>query len=248
MKKQSEKITKFITSTFKSQGFKKGIIAVSGGLDSAVTLNLATKALGKKNTYTLELPYKRQSTSLSNLIINHLQIPSSQRRIIKLSRSVDKLAVKLNAKKHQLRFGNILARTRMTCLFDQAKKLNTLVIGTENKSENLLGYYTRFGDQASDLNPISHLYKTEVINLADLLDIPKCIINQAPSAGLWADQTDEQELGFSYFKADPILKLLIDNKLSPQAVIKKGYDKTLVEKIHQRLTAVDFKSKVPYHL
>ncbi|MBU1085316.1 NAD(+) synthase, partial [Patescibacteria group bacterium] len=177
-----------------------------------------------------------------------LQIPSSQRRIIKLSRSVDKLAVKLNAKKHQLRFGNILARTRMTCLFDQAKKLNTLVIGTENKSENLLGYYTRFGDQASDLNPISHLYKTEVINLADLIDIPKSIINQAPSAGLWANQTDEQELGFSYFKADPILKLLIDNKLSPQAVIKKGYDKILVEKIHQRLIAVDFKSKVPYHL
>lgn len=248
MKTQSDKIINFIASTFKSQGFKKGIIAVSGGLDSAVTLSLATKALGKENIYTLELPYKRQSTDLSHLIIKQLDIPQNQRLVIKLSRAVDKLAIKLNAKKNPLRFGNIIARTRMICLFDQAKKLNALVIGTENKSENLLGYYTRFGDEASDINPISHLYKTEVIKLASFLDIPKVIINQPPSAGLWPDQTDEKELGFSYEKADPILKLLSEDKLTKEQIIKKGIDKSLIAKIEKRLKTIDFKSKVPYHL
>ena len=247
-KKEIDKITTFIKTTFKLQNFQKGIVAVSGGIDSAVTLALTVKALGKQNIYTLELPYKRQSTYHSSLIINQFNIPQNQKLIYKLSRSVDKLAVKLNAKKNKLRFGNILARTRMTCLFDQAKKLNCLIVGTQNKSENLLGYYTRFGDEASDLNPISHLYKLQIIKLAEYLKIPQKIISQAPSAGLWKNQTDEKELGFSYTKADPILELLIDKKIKQKEIIKQGYDKDLVTQINKRLTAVDFKSKVPYHL
>ncbi|MEA3355229.1 MAG: NAD+ synthase [Patescibacteria group bacterium] len=246
--KEVKKITDFLKTTFKSQGFKKGIVAVSGGIDSSVALALAVNALGKDNIYTLELPYKRQSIYYSTLIINQLKIPTNQKIIIKLSRSVDKLAIKLNAKKNRLRFGNILARTRMTCLFDQSKKLKTLVIGTENKSEKLLGYYTRFGDEASDINPISHLYKLQIIKLAKYLKIPPKIISQAPSAGLWKDQTDEKELGFSYLKADPILKLLIDKKIKPKEIIKQGYDKTLLDKITKRLLTVDFKTKVPYHI
>ena len=130
----------------------------------------------------------------------------------------------------------------MTCLFDAAKAKKALVIGTENKSENLLGYYTRYGDQAADLDPISHLYKTQVIKLAEYLELPKPIIDQAPSAGLWPDQTDEKELGFSYKKADPILKALTKNQSTD------NFDQKLVEKITKHLKAVDFKTKVPYHL
>lgn len=136
----------------------------------------------------------------------------------------------------------------MTCLFDQAKKLNCLVIGTENKSENLLGYYTRFGDQASDIDPLSHLYKLQVIELAKYLLLPASIINQPPSAGLWSGQTDEQELGFSYQQADPVLNLLVDQKLSFSQIVAKGFDQKLAKKITARLSAVDFKQKVPYHL
>jgi NAD+ synthase len=237
-----DKIIDFIKTTFKSQGYKKAIVAVSGGLDSTVTLSLAVKALGTDNVYSLQLPYKRQSTYLSTLIIDHLEIPQSQRLILKLSRSVDKLAIKLNARKDKLRFGNILARARMVCLFDQAKAKNALVIGTENKSENLLGYYTRYGDQASDLDPISHLYKTQVIALAKELSLPEKIISAPPSAELWKDQTDEKELGFSYQQADPILEAVLEKKSTD------SFDSSLVDKILDRLQAVDFKTKVPYHL
>lgn len=240
--KELKNIINFIKTTFKEQGIKKGIIAVSGGIDSSLSLALTVKALGQENVYTLQLPYKRQSIDLSNLIINNSNIPQNQRLILKLSRSVDKLAVKLGAKKDKLRFGNILARSRMICLFDQAKTKKALVIGTENKSENLLGYYTRFGDQASDLEPISHLYKTQVIELAKHLNLPKVIIDQTPSAGLWLGQTDEQELGFSYLQADPILEAITKKKSTD------NFDKSLVAKVKKHLKAVDFKSKVPYHL
>lgn len=246
--KEVKTITSFIKTTFVDQKIDKAIVAVSGGIDSALSLALTTKALGKDNIYTLELPYKRQSTYLSNLIINHQEIPHNQRKVIKLSRFVDKLAVKLNVKKDHLRFGNITARTRMICLFDQAKAIKAMVIGTENKSENLLGYYTRFGDQASDIEPISHLYKTQVRQLAKYLKLPQAILKAPPTAGLWDQQTDEIELGFSYTKADPILKFLVEDKLTKDQVITKGFDKSLVNKIHQRLTTVDFKTKVPYHL
>ncbi len=241
-RKESDRIVKFIQTTFKTQGFKKGIVAVSGGLDSSVSLALAVKAIDKDNLYTLQMPYKRQPIDLSNLIIKKLNIPQNQQLKLKLSRSVDKLAIKLNANKDPLRFGNILVRIRMTCLFDQAKKLKALVIGTENKSENMLGYYTRYGDQASDLDPIAHLYKLDVIQLAKHLNVPKPIINQAPSAGLWENQTDEKELGFNYQQADPILKAITEEKPI------KNFDKTLVKKVKNRLKAVDFKAKVPYHL
>lgn len=240
--KETNRIVEFIQTTFKAQNFQKGIVAISGGLDSSLSLALTTKALGKENIYTLQMPYKRQDVSLSNLIIKKLAIPENQQLKLKLSRSVDKLAVKLNVKKDPLRFGNILARARMTCLFDQAKAKQALVIGTENKSENLLGYYTRYGDQASDLDPISHLYKTQIIKLAEYLSLPKPIIDQAPSAGLWPGQTDEQELGFSYQKADPILKAIDENKPT------SSFNQKLVTKIKKRLNAVDFKQKVPYHL
>lgn len=241
-KKETDRIVEFIKDTFKDQGFQKGIVAVSGGIDSSLSLALGALALGKENIYTLELPYKRQSTYLSSLIINHLDIPTNQRLIYKLSRSADKLAVKLNAKKDPLRFGNIVVRARMICLFDQAKVKNALVIGTENKSENILGYYTRYGDEAADLDPISHLYKTQVIALAKFLNLPKKIIKNPPSAGLWEDQTDEKELGFSYLQADPIIKALIENKTT------QNFNQNLVNQVIKRLKSVDFKTKVPYSL
>src|SRR6266404_9567457 len=92
---------------------------------------------------------------------------------------------------NKVRIGNIAARMRMIVLYDLAKQYNALVCGTENKSENLLGYFTRFGDQASDIEPIEHLYKTQVYQLAAYLKIPAAVINQEPSAGLWLGQTDE---------------------------------------------------------
>ena len=134
-----------------------------------------------------------------------------------------------------------MARVRMIAVFDLAKQLDALVCGTENKSEKYLGYFTRFGDEASDIEPIQHLYKTQVKVLARQLQLPPVFLQKAPSAGLWADQTDEKELGFSYEQADQVLVELIDGEQSdPTAEIK--------EKVKQRIISQEFKRQAPYRL
>jgi NAD+ synthase len=245
---ETKRIVKFIQQTFRSQGFKQAIIAVSGGLDSAFSLALSLKALGQANILSLQLPYHSQSKADSDLVLNHLGVPRGQRLLINIGSIVDELAHKLGAEKDQLRLGNLMVRVRMTCLFDQAKAHQALVIGTSNRSEVLLGYYTRYGDEAADLKPISHLYKTQVYQLAKFLDLPPAIIQTPASAGLWPGQTDAQELGFSYQAADPILYLLINKNLSAEKIISLGFPSDLVKKVQQRLAAVKFKTKVPYEL
>lgn len=218
---QAGPIVKFIQETFKRQGFTQAIVAVSGGIDSATSLMLTVKALGKDKVYSLQLPYKKhQSTALAEAVIEAAGIPKNQRLVINIGRAADKLAIKLNAKKDKVRLGNILARARMICLFDQAKKLKALVVGTENKSEKMLGYFTRFGDEASDVEPIIHLYKTEVIKLAKDLGVPEAVIKAAPTAGLWPGQTDEAELGMTYAEIDARLK---QGKIPPTFKLNTPY-------------------------
>jgi NAD+ synthase len=147
-----------------------------------------------------------------------------------------------------IRKGNIMARVRMIYVFDQAKKRNALVVGTENKSEHLLGYFTRFGDEASDVEPIAHLYKTQVIELATHLPIPQSILMKPPSAGLWPEQTDEGEFGFSYKDADQVLALFFDEKKSVDEVVALGFDRELIKKIQARVSQNSFKHMTPYSL
>ena len=123
----------------------------------------------------------------------------------------------------RVRLGNIMARVRMIILFDLDKKQKGLVCGTENKSEALLGYFTRFGDEASDIEPIQHLYKTQVYELAKYLGVPKEIIEKPPSANLWESQTDEGEFGFTYKEADQVLFHYYDKKLKLEEIKSKGF-------------------------
>lgn len=147
---------------------------------------------------------------------------------------------------NKIRFGNIMSRVRMIILFDLAKKNNALVCGTENKSEHLLGYFTRFGDGASDIEPIRHLYKTQVYELAKYLEIPKEIISQKPSAGLWKNQTDEDQFGFTYQEADQVLHLYFDKKMLTEKIIKAGYPNA--KKIISYVKKNEFKRKTPYSI
>jgi NAD+ synthase len=125
-----------------------------------------------------------------------------------------------------------MARERMSILFDQAKKLDCLVLGTSNKTEILLGYSTIFGDNASSINPLGDLYKQQVWQLAEHLGLPERVIKKKPSADLWPGQTDEGELGFDYATADEILYLLFDRGLSPQEIVARDYPREVVEKIN----------------
>lgn len=246
-KKEFTKIIKFIQKTLRKQKFEKVIIAVSGGIDSSTSLLLLSKAVNVKNIFVLKLPYGKQDMRLADLIIKKAEIPEKNVKEVNIKEAVGKITrlqgIRLQDK---IRKGNIIARTRMIILYDQAKNLSALVCGTENKSEHILGYFTRFGDEASDFEPIRHLYKTQVFSLAKYLKVPQIIINQPPTAGLWPGQTDEKEMGFTYKEADQILYLYFEKQLSKEEIIKKGFKNT--KKIIKRLKNNQFKHKTPYKL
>ncbi len=251
--KTLEKIQDFLEKVFVLD--KNAVLALSGGIDSSLSLSITSRVLTHKNIYVLLLPYKDQDMNraydFAKSIVNKQNI-----FIFNIFDSVEQIKKSLKIKdddKNLIRIGNIMARVRMTFLFDFAKKTNSLVIGTENKSELLLGYFTRFGDSASDVEPIISLYKTQVRSLARFLDLPDWIIAQPPSAGLWENQTDEKELGFSYEDADKILYLYFDKKIVKlNKLIEIGQENNIQEEIVKKIfTVIEknlFKLKVPYTL
>lgn len=237
-KLEKEKIINFLKKTLKEQKIDNVVLGLSGGIDSTTVFYILKEFLDAKNIYVVQMDYYlRQKVSLPIKNANLIFSP--------IKKIVDITAEKLQIT-DPVRFGNIMARTRMMILFDLAKKLNALVSGTENKSERLLGYFTRFGDSASDIEPISHLYKTQVFQLAKYLEIPKKTINQPPSAGLWDGQTDEDEFGFTYLEADQVLHLYFDEKISLEEIVKQGFKNA--EKIITRSLNNQFKLKTPYSL
>jgi NAD+ synthase len=246
-KKEVDSIVTFIKTTLQKTGFKKLVIGLSGGVDSTVSATLAVKAIGVDNLIALILPYgelSRESTQDAKLVSDFLKIKNFE--IIDIKKAVDSITG--NIKIDNIRKGNIIARVRMIFLYDYAKKENALVLGTENRSEHLLGYFTRFGDEASDMEPIIHLYKTQVINVAKSLHIPEKIINKPPSANLWLGQKDEGEFGFTYEDADRILQLYIDKKVTVEEIIKVGFDNNIMDKVIDRYLENNFKHKLPYRI
>lgn len=279
--KTVEDITSFIKQTVKKAGFSRVVIGLSGGIDSSVSLSLAVRALGISNIYIGLFPYgdlDKEGMEDAKLMIKKLNIPESNIYLIDIKEMADSIVNGLKTPARcceappkvgrrrllgsggvskapnitLLRKGNIIVRLRMILLYDLAKKHHVLVLGTENKTEYLLGYFTRFGDEASDIEPIRGLYKTQVRELAKYLEIPEKIIKKSPSAGMWKGQTDEDELGFTYEKADQILHLFIDLKKSREEVVKFGFKKEVidvvdvVDKVIKRLKDNQFKHKVPY--
>jgi len=240
---ETKRILAFVKQTVETAGFKDVVIGLSGGIDSAVSCAIAVRALGVDHVYPILLPYGSLNTRgvLDAIeVVEKLTIPLGHIVRIDIQRAVDDI-VRTDPFMGELRKGNIMARVRMTYLFDQAKKRNALVVGTENKSEHILGYFTRFGDEASDMEPIVHLYKTQVYELAAYLEIPKTIIDKPPSADLWPEQTDEKELGFTYKEADEILYLLKEENKSIDDVVKHGFTKELVATIVARVSKNQFK-------
>lgn len=241
--KSIQELVSFLYKTYKDQGIKTGVIGVSGGIDSALSLTLLKKAIGADNVHALLLPYKTQSISDGMAICKWNSIPEDQIHVINIEKMVDQCAYVLEVGKDDARLGNIMARVRMVTLYDWAKKLGALVCGTENKSEHHLGYFTRYGDEASDIEPIRSLYKTQVRQLAKLLSIPQSILEKDPSAELWENQTDEGEFGFTYEEADKVIEAYIQNR-----EVKEVEDVSVevVDKVLHRIKSQQFKHEVPY--
>jgi len=250
--KKTQESVKFIRNVVARAGFSKVIVSLSGGIDSTTVVFLATQALGKENVLVTILPYgdlNKEGADDAKEVVKIVEIPKTNVFEIDIKPAVDMIAKpaeippKTSTPLERSRLGSIMARIRMIILFDLAKKQKALVCGTENKSEYLLGYFTRFGDSASDIEPIKGFYKTQVRELAQYLGVPKKIIEKPPTAGLWQGQADETELGFSYKEADKILELLYDKKWSLEKIIGTGYKKELVEKIKKRVEETEFMRK-----
>jgi NAD+ synthase len=223
-------LTSFIRDAVDTSGTQGVVLGLSGGVDSSLAAALAARALGPERVHGFLLPYRTSSLESerdARAVAEHLGMPH---RVIDISPMVDAYFV-IESDAGPDRRGNKMARERMTILFDQAKKLGALVLGTSNKTEILLGYSTVFGDNASSLNPLGDLYKGQVWQLSRHLGLPSQVIDKAPSADLWAGQTDESELGVDYATADEVLYLLFDMGLRPEEVTARGYDERVVDRI-----------------
>ena len=199
MKNKINEIISFIRTNVYGANFDSAVVGISGGIDSAVVAALASKSLGGENVYGMILPYGRQKDiDDSYKVIEKFGIKEEYIDIKPMVSSFGGHYEDMN----DLRWGNIKARVRMIWLYDMAKRQDALVLGTCNRSELLMGYFTLHGDGACDVEPIAHLYKTEVREMASQLGVPASIIYKPPSAGLWDGQTDEEELGMTYEEMD----------------------------------------------
>jgi len=209
-KEETERICKFIKDTVKEAGAKGVVLGVSGGLDSAVVAMLVNKVFPWRRSNRpaeyiyMPMSYEIHNPEVYNLCYNILKVSHTTLPIDReLVNSIAQPRLESPIPK-----GNIIARLRMIKLYWIANGINFLVIGTTNKSEHMIGYFTKYGDGACDFEPIQHLYKTEVYELAKYLGVPNGILKAKPTAGLWEGQTDEGEIGMSYEKLDKILRFI----------------------------------------
>jgi len=223
--------------------FTKGIVGLSGGVDSALTAFLAVQALGKENVIGVRMPYRTsspESLAHAQLVIDKLGIPCET---IDISAAVDGyLAQAPDA--GPARKGNVMARERMIALFDLSERHKALPLGTGNKSERLLGYFTWHADDTPPVNPLGDLFKTQVWGLARHVGVPEAIVSKPATADLVAGQTDEGDFGISYPKADRILYELISGR-RPADVPALGFTAEEVERVRSRLDATHWKRRLP---
>jgi NAD+ synthase len=237
-------LTGFIHTEITRAGFSKAVINLSGGVDSAVSCYLAAEALGPQNVLALRLPYRTSSPDS----LEHAQQVIDALGIQSLTYEITSIVEPLFEQfpdAGPVRRGNVMARARMIVLYDQTEAFGGLAVGTGNKTEILLGYTTLYGDAACAINPIGDLYKTQLRQLARALGVPDSIIEKPPSADLWAGQTDEGELGFTYEEADRLLYLLVDQRYSPEDCVKAGFAEAFVQAVVTRMRRNHYKRVLP---
>jgi len=219
-----ERIIEFIKTQVKSSNSNGIVLGISGGIDSAVVAVLSKKAT--ENVILIHMPLQHE---INDDIVKLCKKFKMSYAVHPIGEEFNNILKGFSEPLDKKTMGNIQSRLRMLILYTYANEHNFLVIGTTNKSELLTGYFTKHGDGAVDFEPIAHLYKTEVIQLAKQLGIPDEIINKPPSADLWVGQTDEQELGMTYEKLDKYLKRLSEPPERRKS--KKFYKvKKLIEK------------------
>ena len=225
------------------RGFTKGIVGLSGGVDSSLTAFLAVEALGKENVIGVRMPYKTsspESLQHAQLIIDQLGI---QAITVDITAAVDGYLSQVGDA-DPTRRGNVMARERMIVLFDLSAKYKALPVGTSNKSERLLGYFTWHADDTPPVNPLGDLFKTQVRALARHVGVPEVILGKPPTPDLVPGQTTEGDYGISYDKVDRILYYLIRGMKS-EDIVARGFTREEVDKVERRLDSTHWKRRLP---
>jgi NAD+ synthase len=234
----------FIAAEVRKVGFERVLLGLSGGIDSSLAAFLAAEALGPDSVVGVMMPYRAsdpRSMADAAEVVKKTGIQSLQ---IDITPMIDAY-FEMEPDADDNRRGNKMARERMAVLYDCSAKFNGLVIGTSNKTELLLGYGTQYGDLASAINPLGDIYKTHVRQLALAAGVPKSIIGKEPSADLWAGQTDEGELGFTYEMVDRLLYRMVDLRYSDERLVQDGFEVEFIERVRQKIRNSQFKRRLP---
>jgi NAD+ synthase len=237
-------LVRFIRDELGKHGFKKGILGLSGGLDSSVCACLAARALGPRNVLGLIMPYGGSFSPDVRDAEKMGRTLGIRTRTIDIAPQVDVYFAAHPTRSRVLR-GNKMARERMSILYDYSAREKALILGTSNKTELLIGYGTLHGDMASAVNPLGDLYKTQVRQLARHLGVPASIVRKAPTAGLWSGQTDEGEIGITYAELDAVLERLVECRMTGPEAIKAGSPPAKVKRIAAMIRDSEFKRKLP---
>ena len=234
----------FLRDETRNAGFTRGVLGLSGGVDSAVVAFLAAEALGPENVTGVIMPYRTsnpRSRTDAELVAKTAGIRT---HVAEITPMVDAYLHSV-PDADQVRRGNVMARQRMIVLYDLSQREKGLVFGTSNKTEILLGYGTLFGDLASALNPLGDLYKTQVWQIAAALGVPDEVIRKKPSADLWEGQTDEGDLGMTYARADQLLYAMIDERKTDAELAALGFEPPFIGRVRSLVRVNQFKRRPP---
>ncbi len=237
-----QQLQKFLKTELEKTGFKKVTVGLSGGLDSAVVAILCKETFSDNMSVVLMPSQFSSKASIDDAVelCEKFNINYEIKSIAPIIKSYLE-----NMDDNRLRIGNFSARIRMSILYDISSRDSSIVVGTSNKSELLLGYGTIFGDIACAINPIGDIYKSDEFEFAKFLGVTNAILNKKPSADLWEGQSDEEDLGYTYECMDMVLKLLVDQKKSKKEVLALGYDEKLIDTLEHRMKINAFKNRLP---
>jgi NAD+ synthase len=241
-------IVAFIRSQMDQAGFRRLVVGLSGGVDSATVAYLSARAIGADNLLAIRMPYRTSSEASETDALRVVEALGCRTERIDITPMVEPMLALIaddDPAAANVRRGNVMARQRMIVLYDRSAALDALVIGTSNKTEALLGYGTLFGDMAAALQPIGDLYKTQLRDVARALGVPDEVVAKPPSADLWPGQTDEGELGRSYDSLDRALFALVDRRWTIDRCVAAGLDRSLVEWVARRVAQMEFKRQLP---
>lgn len=238
-------IKEFIRQKDEECGGRGVVVGLSGGIDSVTVSKLSTDALGREKVMNIFMPSHASPPQDRLDVEAFCRAEGTELLVVDIEPAVQAFLSMLPHADRKELVGNAMARCRMIVLYHHAKVRGRVVMGTSNKSELLVGYFTKFGDGGSDFCPIGDLYKTEVRQLAELIGVPRSMIEKTPSAGLWEGQTDEGEMGISYDQLDQILfgfeRLLTDEEVAAEI----GIPLETVEKVWEMHRSTAHKRKTP---